>query len=125
MSKSSELDKTVKNYIIKCVDASGYDVPAPISDKQKVKFLHETFFAEYGWAIARMGEVKALAEWFSGLPSACTIAFYNDDILELAYKWGSLKANATKAEEQRVLDNWFNFVANKTAQLFRKHVQEG
>jgi hypothetical protein len=44
------------------------------------------------------------------------------EILELAKEWGSLPADATERQEQAILDNWFNFAANKTAQLFRAHV---
>jgi hypothetical protein len=122
MSRASDLDKVAKAYLISCIDASGYDGPEPTTDAEKVRFLYDTFVSEYGWNLQRLGLVKALAEYFSGLPSCCTIAFYNDDIVALARKWGSLPAGATERQERAILDNWFNFAANKTAQLFRAHV---
>jgi hypothetical protein len=122
MSKSSDLDKVAKAYLISCIDASGYDGLEPTTDAEKVQFLYTTFVAEYGWNLPRLGLVKALAEYFAGLPPCCTIAFTNVDVLEQAKEWGSLPADATERQEQAILDNWFNFAANKTAQLFRAHV---
>jgi hypothetical protein len=120
MSKSSELDVNVKRYILSNVDGSNYGVN-PTTTEDKIKFLHDTFYSEYGWAVERMGEQKALAEWFQGLPSACNIHFYNKDILDLAKAWNSLPDNATERQEQKILDNWWNLLAAKTGQLFRRH----
>lgn len=121
MSKSSELDKFIKKYIIDHIDGSGYDLPEIEGEAAKVKFLRDTFRAEYGWHADRVGEIKALTEWFAGLPSSCTVAFYNDEILALAEQWGYLDKDAPPHKQQRILDNWFNLVANKTAQLFKSH----
>ena len=120
ISKSGELDRVVKRYIIDQIDGSGYDKTLT-TDKEKVKFLKDTFYAEYSHEIVRRGELKALAEYFSGLPSCCNIAFTNFDILQLAKKWGSLPENPTERQEIKILDNWWNLLANKTLQLFRKY----
>lgn len=119
MSKSSVLDKTVKRYIIDQIDSSSYLENELTTDEEKIRFLRDTFYSEYGWAVPRMGEQDALREWFQGLPSACTPAFCNADIITLAVKWGSLSYNTTEREEQKILDNWFNLLAAKTGQLFR------
>lgn len=120
MSKSSDLDKTVKRYIIDHIDASGYDQD-PQTDAEKVKFLMATFRLEYGWRAVQVGELRALTEWFQGLPSACNTAFYNSDILTLAVKWGSLPADYTDRQAEKILGNWWNLLANKTIQLSRKY----
>ena len=83
----------------------------------KIQFLKETFEIEYGHAINNLGYTGALEQWFMGLPSVCTVAFYNSDILEIAREWGSLPENATERQEQKILDNWFNLIACKTRQL--------
>lgn len=124
MSKSSVLDKHVKDYILENIDASGYGIDTYLSQQQRVQFLYDTFTAEYGWQIPRLGQIGALREWFAGLPSACSIAFHNDEILRLATQWGSLDGLSGKElenKEQLILDNWFNLLANKTNQLFREH----
>lgn len=120
MSKSSELSKTVKAYILKNIDGSSYGVELG-TDQEKVNFLYETFMSEYGWRVKQVGFVKALTDYFSGLPSSCTVAFSNNEILELAVKWGSIPANYNENQAFKILDNWFNLVANKTAQLFRDY----
>lgn len=117
----TSIDKLSKQYIIDHIDNSNYSDEYLAGNFQKVKFLHDTFYSEYGWAVERMGEHKALIEWFQGLPSACNIAFYNSDILNLAVEWGSLQTDATERQQQKILDNWWNLLAAKTGQLFRKY----
>lgn len=117
MSKSSELDKVVKRYIISQIDADGYD-DNPETVDEKIKFLHNIFLAEYGWCVDRIGPQDALREWFMGLPSSCHIEFMNHNILQLAIRWGSLPENATEKQENKILDNYWNFMAAKTCQLF-------
>jgi len=120
--KNVELDKTVKAYILEAIDNEGYDDAKELkTDKEKLQFLMNTFKSEYGWSIERYGMNKAFAEWIAGLPSSFNIDFENYKILELARAWGSLKAFATEAQEDKILLNWFNFVTVKTFQLFRKH----
>ena len=121
MSKSSELDRTAKRYILDCIDNSGYSETPLNTDKEKINFLLECFKSEYSWAINRYGEPKALVEWLQGLPSSISIVFYNCDILKLATDWGSLPANATEKQQDKILENYWNFMANKISQLFRSY----
>lgn len=115
------LDTQVKQYIINCITEEDYDNKPLVTDKDKLQFLADTFKSEYGWSIERYGAYKAFREWMMGLPSSFTIEFRNYDILQLAKTWGSLPGNATEKQEDRILDNYWNFIANKTFQLFRKH----
>lgn len=118
MSKSSELDKAVKLYLIDAIDPDYCE--ATEGDTQSlINGLETAFNAEYGFMVERVGEQKALAEWLQGLPSAINIEFYNHKILELAVKWGSIPENATEKQEDKILDNYWNFMANKIGQLFR------
>lgn len=125
MSKSSELDKTVKQYILDSIDRE-YCEAETDDISEVINGLKASFYAEYGWMVERVGEQKAIAEWLQGLPSAINIDFYNHEILKLAVKWGSIPENATEKQEDKILDNWFNFIANKMGQLFRGyHVPKG
>lgn len=117
MTSKHELDQKVKRYILDRIDSSGYDV-ATESDAQRIRFLKDCFESEYGWRVKQAGRQQALADWFAGLPSACTVAFSNYEILDLAESWGRLDDNATEAQEQRILDTWFQLLAAKTGQLF-------
>jgi len=119
MSKSSDLDKTAKRYIIDSIDGSGYDLPGLKQDEDKINFLSHCFNSEAGWNIKRVGPLKAMTEWLQGLPSSCNIAFANHEILGLAKQWGSLSETPTEREEDKILANYWHFMANKTLQLFR------
>ena len=116
----AEQNKFYENYIIDAIDSDAYDVKTT-TKKEKLQFLKDTFRSEYGFAISRMGEVNAFKEWIQGLPSVFNIPFQNYEILQLAKKSGSLPQNATEKQEDRVLDNYWNFMAVKTFQAFRKY----
>lgn len=118
--KGNELARKVKNYIIDNIDGEPYDKELK-TDEEKIKFLFRCFKSEYGHMIDRYGKQRALAEWFSGLPSVISIDFMNYDILNIAKEWGSIPEDATPREEQKILDNWFNLCAVKTIQLFRAY----
>ena len=120
MSKSSELDKVAKQYIIDCIDPEAYEIKAK-TDAEKVRALNDAFNSEYGHEIKRKGPQTALAEYFMGLPTICTIDYEWYKIIELAKQWGSIPEDATEKQEDKICDNWFNFIANKTLQLVRKH----
>ena len=113
------LDKQVKQYILNNIDNSGYSDEELKTDKDKILFLKQTFYSEYGWNVTREGEHKALMEWYQGLPSSIAIDFYHWDIIKLAIEWGTLSENATEKQESKIIDNWFNLLAVKTGQLFR------
>ena len=109
-----------ENYILSCIDGEGYGVTLK-TDSKKLQFLFDTFKSEYGWSIERYGAFKALQEWLMGLPSCCTIAFYNHDILELAREWGRLPVNATEKQEYEILEHYWAFMAMRILGLWNKY----
>ena len=121
-SQQQKADREAKNYLISNIDWSGYDLEDELkTDKEKLQFVADTFRAEYGHAIGRYGYQRALAEWFMGLPSAINVEFRNYYIIELAKAWGSIPENATEKQEEKILNNWFIWMANKLMQLFRAY----
>ena len=118
MSRSTELDQLVKRYILASIDTESYGIEA-YTIKEKIAALKDTFYAECGWRVDQVGEVQALADWYSGLPTICTVAYSNYDIVDLAITWGSLPVQHTEKQADKILENWWNFIANKTAQLFK------
>lgn len=122
MSKSSELDYTVKLYLLDAIDAHGYIEEGdalPVTLEEKAAFIKATFESEYGWAIERYGFDNALREWLQGLPSSINIEFYNYKILELAVSWKSLPEDYTEKEADKILANYWQFMAAKLSQLMR------
>lgn len=120
LSERQKQNKFYEDYVIESIDSEGYDAN-PKTKKEKLQFLKDTFKSEYGHAIARQGEQKAFQEWMQGLPSSYNVEFYNNKILALAKKSGSLPQNATEKQEDRVIENYWNFMSVKTFQAFKKH----
>jgi|TARA_B110000211_G_C14006897_1_gene521261 hypothetical protein len=122
MSKSTELDKKVKLYLLEAMRShlAGYDFssedieamsPKEIADKTRCIFTNE-----YSWHLERYGVVRALTEWLQGL--ALPIDCYYGDIIDLAISWGSIPENATQKQKHKICDNYWSFMANKLSQLF-------
>ena len=81
-----------------------------LTDDEKINYLFDRFGNEYGFQIERMGENKAMAEWLSGL--AINIPYTYGEIIELAIEMGSIDENPSEALEDRVIENYFSFMAN-------------
>lgn len=116
----STTGKLAKQYLIDSIELDDYGIKAT-TDAQKVSALQKIFMDEYGWAVKRYGMQGAIKEWLMGIPSAVNIAFYNNDILKLARKWGTLPANATEKQEDKILKNYWNLMAANLVQLFNKY----
>ena len=60
--------------------------------------------------IERVGKYKAMSEWLSGL--ALDIEYYNDAIVDLAIKMGSINPNPNDKLKNTVAANYWDFMAN-------------
>jgi hypothetical protein len=86
----------------------------------RLNFVVRTFEDEFAHPenLKRYGSTtRTLENWFRGLPSIYSVEYRNHAIIEIAKETGALKPNATEREEQKILDNWFNFAALKFTQL--------
>jgi len=88
--------------------------------RNPIKYFFHIFYKEQGWEINKMGEMKALTEWLMGLPSVIYLPYYYGEQIELAKKFGSIPQNATEKEEQKIIDNYYNFFANILINLRNK-----
>jgi hypothetical protein len=109
------------NYILNSIDGEGYGVQLE-TDKQKIDFVYDTFKSEYGYTIEYYGNNEQIAfrEYLAGLPSCINIEFRNYYIIELAKIWGSIPSEPTEKQEEKILSNWFHYIANNFFQLRRK-----
>lgn len=121
----STYNKTaVKEYILNAIDFDGYDNSLPTAtDADKLQSLDKVFRAEYGFMIDRVGYQAAMREWISGLPSCFDIEYRNYEIIQLAIEWQSIPATATDAQKNKIIDNFFNFIAAKTTQMIYKVIK--
>lgn len=118
--KTAELNQLAFNYILNAIDGENYGKTFA-SDEDKVRFVMETFKDEYGWSVSRIGLIPSFREWLMGLPSSINIDFENYRIIEIAKEWGSLPQDATDRQEDKIINNWFNFIANKFFQLAKRY----
>ena len=101
--------KNYKKYILECVELDN-DEKELKTDQEKIKYIFDRFYSEYGFHIPRVGKQKAMAEWLSGL--ALDIEYYYDDIVNLAVKMGSIDPNPSDQLRSKVQQNYWLFMAN-------------
>lgn len=86
----NNIQKQVREYILSCIDGSGYDVVTE-TEQQKRDFIKESFWSEYGWNVKQAGLQKACHDYLQGLSSGCTIEFWNDKVIEILKVWKVIK----------------------------------
>ena len=80
------------------------------SKDEKIRYLAKRFKREKKSDIEQMGIRPALIDWLAGI--ALPIPVYNGDIIELAERLGSIDKNPSDKLIERVLENYFPFMAN-------------
>lgn len=122
-----ELNAVINAYVIGAIDCSNYTVTGtciqgnliemPViceTDHAKVNFVMNCFKDEYLHHNNRNGNpVTLFTEWLQGLPSSFNVDYENYRIIEIAKEWGSLQPDATERQEYAIINNWFNYIANK------------
>ena len=104
----TEYKKNYKNYILSTIEEDGKGKPLT-TDKEKINYIFDRFYSEYGWNIDRVGKLKAISEWLSGL--ALDLEYYYSDIIKLAIKMGSIDENPSKKLQIKVINNYWDFMA--------------
>lgn len=126
-------------YILSAIDPADREnnLNCDSPDRDKLQFLFDTFKSEY-WhdynkKYYKWNIQEAFKNWVMGLPSVFNIDFENYRILEIAKEWGQIPTTIdtdiprkqydkmVEDLEDHIIENWFNFITNKTFQLFRKH----
>ena len=97
----------LKKFLEDRIDFEGYDIK--VNPNRKISQLYDVFEDEYGWAIKRMGEKKAIIEWLQGLPSTLDIPFYYDEISNLLYALGFDEVK--EMEDTEIGDFYYDLLA--------------
>ena len=105
----TEYKKNYKKYILNTIETDNENKPLK-TDQDKIKYIFDRFYSEYGFMIARVGKRKAIAEWLSGL--ALDIEYYYDDIVNLAIKMGSIDSTQNDKLRNKVEQGYFDFMAS-------------
>ena len=104
-------DKFFKTILLNSCDNEGYNDQVLETEAEKIQFLKDTFYSELGWNVQRKGLRPVCQDWLQGLASACTVPFYNGEIIELYEK--SLGRKLSEVEQDRILFSntnsyWYN-----------------
>jgi len=95
-------------YILETItDTNGNELP---TRESKVEQLFKRFYAEYGYLVPLYGKQSAIAQWLQGM--ALNIEYYNQDIVDLAIKFGSIDENPNDKLYNKVCENYWLFMAN-------------
>ena len=107
----TEYKKNYKKYILDTIETDNEDKPLK-TDQEKIKYLFDRFYSEFynHHTHLRMGKQQAMTDWLQGL--ALNIEYWNDDIVPLAIKMGSIDENPSEKLQARVIDNYWSFMAN-------------
>lgn len=103
------------SYLLDCVDTEIIGENA--TDKEKINFVFDTFNDEYGNAYNKRtypSECERLANYLRCLPSCCSIAFADYDIIQIGKSWGYCK---TPKQEDNFVNNWWNCCAARLIQM--------
>ena len=96
-------------YILDHIDVD-YENQPLTTKEQKIEFLAKRFNSEKKTDIEQMGTRPALIDWLQGL--AIPFACYNGEIIDLAIELGSIDENPSDKLCERVVENYFPFMAN-------------
>jgi hypothetical protein len=105
----TEYKKNYKNYILSTIEEDSEGKPIT-TEQEKINYIFDRFNSEYGFMINRVGKYKAMSEWLSGL--ALDIEYYDDAIVDLAVKMGSIDPNPNDKLKGKVAANYWDFMAN-------------
>jgi hypothetical protein len=97
----------LKKFLEDRIDFEEYGIK--VNPNRKISQLYDVFEDEYGWAIKRMGEKKAIVEWLQGLPSTLDIPFYYDEISNLLYALGFDEVK--EMEDTEIGDFYYDLLA--------------
>lgn len=98
----------LKKFLEDRIDFEEYGIK--VNPNRKISQLYDVFEDEYGWAIKRMGQKKAIIEWLQGLPSTIDIPYYYDEINNLLYALGF--DDVKQMEDDELSDFYYNLVAD-------------
>jgi hypothetical protein len=120
-TNSKKYIANIENYLIDAIYTEEHKTEAT-TDAQKIAFLMSCYDSEFNHkynAIRYPNEQQRFANWLAGLPSAISIPFYYNDIIELAKQLQEVDVYSEKTE-QRICENYFNFMAYHILKLNNK-----
>ena len=117
----SKYKKNYRAFILDHIDQD-YNGNELKTEKAKIRFLFDRFNSEYGWRIDQVGKRQAMIDWLSGL--ALSLPCYNGEVIDLAIEMGSIERNPSHRIINRVLDNYWPFMAGIILQMEKESAKQ-
>ena len=120
-TNSKKYLNNIQTYLIDSVNTEDA-LHNAITDAEKIAFVMACYDSEFNHKYNQArhpNEQTRFANWLAGLPSVLNIPFYNDDIINLAKELQEVETYAEKME-QRICDNYFNFMSYHILKLNSK-----
>lgn len=95
----------------------------PDTEAGKIDYLISRLESETGQEVLGRNlilvSLDVIEQWLSGL--SLDIPFEYWEILELAEACGSCRYEMTERQQEKIVDNYFNFMANQVAHMINQH----
>ena len=113
-----------KRYILDNLHEVDWNGKKLTTDEEIIDYIFDRFYSEYyyGNIALRYGKQKAMSMWLSGL--ALDLPYYYDEIIELAIAMGSIDENPSEKLQNKVIENYWEFMANVILGFEPKKVKE-
>ena len=110
-TSTNEFRAIFNQFIIDCCEN---DEQSITTAKDAYIYIKERFNSEY----RHKQTMQGLIDWLQGL--AIHTPFCYCDIIDLAKSWGTLNKDASEKQEEKICNNYWNFLANKIVMFARK-----
>ena len=118
-TNSNEFKRIMNQYLLEALNNNDN----PLNNfKDVANYSFNRFNSEYchNYEIKRTPNVQnRLADYLRGIPF--NVDFENYRIIELAKEWGQLPQNATEKQENKIINNWFNFIAHQILNFWSRN----
>ena len=116
-------NKDFKQYIVSLIDSEVYEIETK-TDKQKVKFVLDSFNKEFNYSNNKKrykNLVIRISEWLKCTPSIIDIEIWNEDIIRVAKEYKLLPLELTEAEEYNFAEYWFELCASTILSIAKEN----
>lgn len=101
-------------YVLDCIHSDDVELS---TDKDRIEYFFRQFSIEGDMDYKRRmypNEQERIAQYLRGLPSCCSIAYANYDIVQIGKSWGYILD--TERKENEFCERWFNVMALRLMQ---------
>ena len=116
-------NKDFKQYIVSLIDSEVYEIETK-TDKQKVKFVLDSFNKEFNYSNNKKrykNLVIRISEWLKCTPSIIDIEIWNEDIIRVAKEYKLLPLELTEDEEYNFVEYWFELCASTLLSIAKEN----